>query len=175
MLIVFGGLPGTGKTTIARQVAERCQAVYLRVDVIEQAIRNAGVLAGDVGPAGYMAAYGVAQSNLNLGRRVVADSVNPLAVTRQAWRAVAAAAGAGVIEVEIICSDPQEHRRRVESRASDIPGLTPPCWTAVAERNYEPWMAPHIVIDTAVVTAAEAASGILSAIEAEKTRRPAAQ
>jgi predicted kinase len=68
MLIVLGGLPGTGKTTIARQVAKRCQTVYLRVDVIEQAIRNAGVLAGDVGPAGYMGAYALAGPIWNWGR-----------------------------------------------------------------------------------------------------------
>lgn len=39
MLIVFGGLPGTGKSTIARALARALRATYLRVDVIEQAIR----------------------------------------------------------------------------------------------------------------------------------------
>ncbi len=59
MLVVFAGLPGTGKTAVARAVAARRRAVYIRVDAIEQAMRSAGVLAaaGDVGPAGYMAAY----------------------------------------------------------------------------------------------------------------------
>ena len=52
MLIVFSGLPGTGKTTIARELARQTRAVYLRIDVIEQAIRNAGVLAADVGTSG---------------------------------------------------------------------------------------------------------------------------
>jgi predicted kinase len=35
MLIIFGGLPGTGKTTISKEVAKRLKAVYLRVDTIE--------------------------------------------------------------------------------------------------------------------------------------------
>jgi predicted kinase len=52
-LIVFGGLPGTGKTTLARAIAEERSATYLRVDTIEQALRSAGILVrGDVGPAG---------------------------------------------------------------------------------------------------------------------------
>jgi predicted kinase len=56
-LIVFGGLPGTGKTTLAREVAEEHSATYLRIDTIEQALRSSGVLVGDdVGPAGYLVA-----------------------------------------------------------------------------------------------------------------------
>ncbi|WP_371126640.1 AAA family ATPase [Variovorax sp. EL159] len=35
MLIVLGGLPGTGKTTIAREIVARSRAVYLRIDAIE--------------------------------------------------------------------------------------------------------------------------------------------
>ncbi len=66
MLVVVGGLPGTGKTTIARAVAARLSAVYLRIDVIEQAIRSAmpGVR---VGPAGYIVANALAASNLATG------------------------------------------------------------------------------------------------------------
>ena len=45
MLVVFSGLPGTGKTTIASQLARQTGAAYLRIDVIEQALRDAGVLA----------------------------------------------------------------------------------------------------------------------------------
>jgi predicted kinase len=164
MLIVFGGLPGTGKTTIARLVALGCGAVYLRIDTIEQALRSADVLVGDVGPAGYVVAYALSEANLKLGRLVVADCVNPLPVTRDAWRAVAAAAPSPMIEVEIICSDPAEHRRRVESRVSDIPGFIPPSWACVLARDYEPWSEPRMIIDTAVISAAEAASKILAII-----------
>jgi predicted kinase len=49
MLIVFGGLPGTGKTTLARAFAQRRRATYLRIDTIEQALRSSEMLAGDVG------------------------------------------------------------------------------------------------------------------------------
>lgn len=40
MLIIFGGLPGTGKTTISKEVAKRLKAVYLRMDTIEQTFKT---------------------------------------------------------------------------------------------------------------------------------------
>ena len=42
ILIIFGGLPGTGKTTIAQQLARELAGVYLRIDSMEQAIRDCG-------------------------------------------------------------------------------------------------------------------------------------
>lgn len=151
-LIVFGGLPGTGKTTLARAVADETSATYLRIDTIEQTLRSSGTLAADVGPAGYLVAYALAESNLLLGRTVVADSVNPLAVTREAWRRVAATTSSAIIEIEIICSDTAEHRRRVETRSVDVAGLIVPSWQDVMERDYEPWDRPRIVLDTAACT-----------------------
>jgi predicted kinase len=150
-LVVFGGLPGTGKTTLARGLAQQLGATYVRIDTIEQALRNSGALAADVGEAGYRVAYALAADNLRLGRPVVADSVNPLKITRDAWRAVAADSDAKVIEIEVVCSDLVEHRRRVEFRQSDIPGLSLPSWQDVLDREYEPWDRPHIVVDTATI------------------------
>ena len=143
MLIAFAGLPGTGKSTIARALAERLGATWLRIDTIEQA------MGGVKGPEGYLVAYAVAEDNLKLGRTVIADSVNPIAITRDAWQDIARRTGMRFVEVEIVCSDQIEHRRRVETRPADIAGHKLPSWADVVGRTYEPFTRPRIVVDTA--------------------------
>ncbi len=134
-----------GKTSIATGLARDIKAVHLRIDSIEQALRNADVTIS--GPEGYIVAYAVAGDNLKLGHTIIADSVNPVEVTRAAWREVARRAGKRCIEIEIVCSDQAERRRRVESRVADIAGHRLPTWQQVRDREYEPWQA-GIVIDT---------------------------
>ena len=162
-LIVFGGLPGVGKTTIASRVAAETGAVFLRIDVIEMALHDEGVA---VEGQGYAVAYGLAESNLRLGLTVIADSVNPIPLTRAAWRAVAARAGAALVEVEVICSDLAEHRRRVENRVTDLPGFVPPTWAEVVGRDYQARGDGRLVIDTATLSAEAGVERVLARITA---------
>jgi predicted kinase len=160
MLIVFGGLPGTGKTAVAQTLARKLAAVYLRIDTLEQSFIASGSGGADIGAAGYLAAYAVAKDNLRLGLTVVADSVNSLDVTRSAWKGVALEAGVRIFEIELICSDAAAHRLRVEGRRADIPGHELPTWKSVLERQYDPWESEHLVLDTANVSVEQAVETI---------------
>jgi predicted kinase len=164
VLVIIGGLPGVGKTTIARELARELGAVHLRIDSIEQAIRDSGTVSQALNDTGYRVAYAVAEDNLRIGRTVIADSVNPLNLTRDAWIAVASRAQVGASEVEVRCSDPQRHRRRLETRSADISGLRLPTWEEVVSREYEPWNREHIVIDTTGRSQAESVAELREAL-----------
>jgi len=136
-------------------LARQIEGMHLRIDSIEQAIRMSAVSSQALDEAGYRVAYAVPEDNLRIGRTVIADSVNPLQLTRNAWVDVARRAQVRFIEIEIKCSDAIEHRRRVETRTADIAGFKVPTWGEVISRDYEAWNREHIVIDTADQTVAQ--------------------
>lgn len=153
VLICVGGLPATGKSTIARRLAADLGAAFVRMDSIETAIGRAeGRFEETNGwelPPGYLVGYEVAADQLRNGVDVVAESVNPIQVSRDAWRQRGLDAGARVVEVEVICSDATEHRRRAEERVLDIPGLAKPTWEQISNREYHSWERQRLVVDTA--------------------------
>lgn len=165
MLYTFSGLPGVGKSHLSKFLAEKISATYIRIDSIEQSLRNAGL--NDVGPIGYLIAYELAADNLRLGKDVVADSVNPIKETREAWENVAATANVDFINIQIICSDESEHRTRVETRVSEIRGHVHPTWDEVLEkkREYESWKGNLITIDTAGQNPEQSEAALLRASE----------
>jgi len=172
MFIIFGGLPGVGKSAIAKELSRKLKAVYVRIDSIEQAIKDAAKFNetnnGVVFAEGYMAAYAVAKDNLENGLTVIADSVNPIEITRNDFRNVATQLGIPYFEIEVICSDKLQHKMRVETRRSSIDGLKLPTWDDVLNRDYEPWSSKFLIIDTAVMSATEAVEKIVHEL-AEKT------
>jgi predicted kinase len=139
VLVVFVGRPGTGKTTLARRTATELKAAHLRIDAIEAAITRSGVPSSSFGPAGYLVAYEVAASCLRVGVSVVVDAVSPVAAARARWTALAFEAGAPLCIIEVAMTDRAEHRRRVETRTSDVQGLVVPTWAQATARDYEPW------------------------------------
>lgn len=159
-LYIFSGLPGSGKTSLALRTAKHLRCTYLRIDTIEQGLRE--LLSANVEGEGYRLAYRITSDNLRVGSSVIADSCNPLELTRREWEQVAQETGVRHINIEVICSDIHEHRRRVDNRAPDIPGMKLPTWDEVEHRAYEPWTVERIVIDTADKSVEESINELLS-------------
>jgi len=164
LLIIFSGLSGAGKTSLARELAHQLGAVYVRIDSIEQAILRSQAACETIHDAGYTVGYALAEDNLFLGQTVVADSVNPLQVTRDAWVAIAHRAQATAIEIEVTCSDVELHRQRVETRKPDIPGHQVPTWLEVVSREYDSWNRDRIVVNTANRSIPESVAELRQAI-----------
>ncbi|MEJ2117394.1 MAG: AAA family ATPase [Alphaproteobacteria bacterium] len=87
MLIIFGGAPGTGKTTLSRQLALALKAVYLRIDTMDQPIM--AVYGDDIADTSYRVAHGIARDNLRLGPMLADtfdEATQPTANFRTRWR-----------------------------------------------------------------------------------------
>lgn len=159
-LYVFSGLPGVGKSTLAQQLAAATNAAYLRIDTIEQGLRD--LCSFEVEGEGYRLAYRVAGDNLRIGISVVADSCNPIELTRNEWERVAADLGVPWVNIEVQCSDAAEHQHRIETRESPIEGLRLPTWADVEAREWHPWSRPRITVDSAGKTREQSFSELIS-------------
>ena len=109
---------------------------------------------------------GLAADNLRTGTSVVADSCNPWELTRREWEEVAALEQAEFVNIEVVCGDATEHRRRVETRTVSIPGLQLPTWAQVQAREYHDWTVPRIKLDTAGCTPDESFTQLQSQLQA---------
>jgi len=165
LLYIFAGLPGAGKSTLAKALAEVTGAAYVRIDTLEQALRE--LCAWQVEGEGYELGFRLAADNLRLGVSVVADSCNPIELTRRSWERVAHDAGARFVNIEVICSDAEAHRRRVETRVAEVPGLKLPSWADVVARDYERWSRPRVILDTAGRSPPQSLQALLSELEAQ--------
>ena len=150
LLVEFGGLPGTGKSTLAGRLAAETAAVWLRIDEIECAMRRNGLTSDQTGVAAYSVAHDLAASHLSLGLTVIADAVNPVGEARAGWRNLAASVDCDHVVVETTCPDAAEHRRRVEGRVDDLPGWVYPTWEEVQQTalRYEPRTDERLTLDT---------------------------
>lgn len=147
ILFILSGLPGSGKSTLSQFWAQKYKIPYLRIDTIEQGLRD--LCRVDIVSEGYELSYRIAADHLKLGIHVVVDSCNPVDLTRRAWEEVAENNHGDFIHIEIICSDKAEHRRRIETRMTEVENLKLPTWEDVENRVFHPWKSERIVIDTA--------------------------
>lgn len=146
VLYIFSGLPGAGKTTLARKLAGFFHIPFFRLDTIEHGLRE--ICSVNVQGEGYSLTGRIVAENLQIGNDVVVDCCNPWRQTRDEWENTALRNGGRFINIEVVCSDLAEHKKRVTERESDIPGFAVPTWEDVSGRDYQTWETERICVDT---------------------------
>ena len=148
MLISMAGLPGAGKSTIGQVLAGRLNQPVISVDPIESAILRAGIDSEQpTGLAAYLVARMLAATMLESGRSVIVDAVNAVNPAREQWVTLAATLEEPLKFIEVICSDPELHRERIENRERSLPHLEL-TWNAVEQslEDYAEWTGPSAAI-----------------------------
>ena len=117
MLVVMAGLPGSGKSAVAEDLARALNCAVLSVDPVEAAMWRSGVDRDQpTGLAAYVVVEALAAEQIALGHDVVVDAVNAVEPARDEWRQLADRTGSVLRFIEVCCSDEHEHRRRLETR-----------------------------------------------------------
>jgi hypothetical protein len=87
LLVVFCGLPGTGKSTLAAPAARVLRAPLFSKDVLEAALMRSGMTSEmGSGFASYEQLTALAEAQLQQGLSVVLDSVGTYQRVREEWR-----------------------------------------------------------------------------------------
>jgi predicted kinase len=139
-VVVFTGLPGTGKSTVADLVARELGAPAFAGDWLLGALKPHGVLTGLDRPAFLAMYYDLLATLMNrqlmLGQSAVMDClINDELADR--WSESARQYDAKFHVVKCVCSDEAEHRRRIENRTRNIPGWHEVGWGHVERMRAE--------------------------------------
>jgi aminoglycoside phosphotransferase family enzyme/predicted kinase len=144
-LVLVGGLPGTGKSTLARNLAEHADLTVIRSDVVRKELAGAGPSSAGQGglysPARtehtYRECLRRAEERLFAGRRVLVDAT----FREERWRRdfLDAAAGWSVPSVLLLCEASSETARaRLAGRQGDASDAD---W-AVRQQLADQWEEP---------------------------------
>src|SRR5947209_1395558 len=145
-LIVFTGLPGSGKSTIAEAIAAQLHFPVFSVDPIESSIIKSGIVKSwETGLAAYLISRDLAYEQLKLGLSVIIDAVNPVKEARDMWYELEKKQHAQLIIIACML-DERIHKKRIDHRVRNIHGIPEVTWEQVKNREYAPWEDKKLIL-----------------------------
>jgi len=177
-LVLVGGLPGTGKSTVAAALADATGWSVLRSDEVRKDIAGLGHSTAAITPPGeglyrpdmteatYDTLVQRARTALELGESVILDASWSAERHRQAARELAEATTSDLVELRCVVP-PEVAEQRIRRRLAaggDASDATPAVATAMADR-FEPWPTAAAVdtagaLDGSICQAIELAGGV---------------
>ncbi|WIN00394.1 AAA family ATPase [Actinoplanes oblitus] len=122
-LIVFGGVPGSGKSTVSERVGAALDVPVFALDWLLGALSPFGMRhRTDIMSIGDELLTTLAYRELSAGRSAILDTTSEDPDVRARWASLASAAGAAFVPVVCACGVESLHRERVETRVRGIPG-----------------------------------------------------
>jgi predicted kinase len=152
-LIIFSGLPGTGKSTLAEMLGGQLSIPVFAKDWLDATLLCNGLTSTledkPLGFVGYELLSVLAERQLMLNQSVILDSVASTQSIRNRWRQLANLYQAHWRVIECICSDEELHRAKLNHRQRDIPGWHELTWDEVekVKSYYLPWEGEHLTLD----------------------------
>jgi len=154
-LIVFSGLPGTGKSTLAELTGRQLGVPVFAKDWLEAVLLQNGLHPTSdektLGYVGYELLTALAKRQLMLGQSVILDSVAGTKNIRETWKNVAQQYRYDWRVVECVCSNEVLHQEGLKGRKRNIPGWHELKWSDVeaVKRYYQSWDEGRLVLDMA--------------------------
>jgi predicted kinase len=152
-LIVFSGLPGTGKSTLAEALGRQLSIPVFAKDWLEATLIRCGLASSEqdrpLGFGGYELLSVLAERQLMLNQSVILDSVASTQAIRDRWHQLAIQYQADWYVIECICSDEALHRARLTNRQRGIPGWHELVWADIekVKSYYPPWEGERLTLD----------------------------
>jgi len=152
-VIVFSGLPGTGKSTLAETLGRELGIPVIAKDWLESSLLQSGLRTTiddrSLGYASYNLLTVLTERQLMLDQSVILDSVASTKTIRETWRDLANQYAAQWRVIECICSNEAFHRERLKDRRRNISGWHELEWGDVekVKQYYQAWDEDRLILD----------------------------